>query len=367
MMRIGIDARILLATPPGAHAAMLRELLLANANRALPHEFVLYTDDPRHSPGVFTAPNVTLRCVRRRGSDLLWLNLELPAELRRDRIDVYYSCFYKIPLLTRIPRVNMVHDTAFFNLPRHLLTGRHRSRARRIALWLMLALHCRAAARTITVSEFSKKSLLEWLPVPAHRIAVCYNPVSAAFYPAGDEPVPADGYCLFIGSAIPKKNVTGTLKAFGLIPEAIADRYPLVLRTTAAPEYTRLAEMLGIAGRVRFLDSFLTFEQMAALVKRASLLVLLSHEEGFGLPVAEAMAARVPVLVSDAAALEEITGGAGVDPASPHAVAARWERLLTDDDARRRAIQAGAARAELFHPERICPQLLDLITTAACV
>jgi glycosyltransferase involved in cell wall biosynthesis len=375
-MRIGIDARMLLAEPPTAHAALIRQVLLENRRKLCPHEFLLYTDNALHSAGEFSAPNVTLCFLapaRVPGSGFHWLNFRLSRQLRRDLVDVHFSCFYKVPLLTRTTCVNMVHDTAFFNLPRGLLTGRQRNVAYRVLLFFLLWAHCRSAVRTVTVSEFSKGCLQHWLRLPECRLSVCYNPVDAAFFadvalppPDALPDVPAQ-YCLFVGSDIPKKNIAGTLTAFASLPESLRMQFPLVLRTKPVAEDLELANALKLDGSIRFLSRSLPAQSITALIRRARLLVLLSYEEGFGLPVAEAMAAGVPVLASSGGSLNEITGHRGIDLASagPAEIGSQWRLLLTDDEARQTARRLGLERAEIYRPDRVASQFLTLITSVA--
>jgi glycosyltransferase involved in cell wall biosynthesis len=88
------------------------------------------------------------------------------------------------------------------------------------------------------------------------------------------------------------------------------------------------------------------------LYETASMLVLPSFEEGFGLPVAEAMCVGVPVIVSNAGSLPDLVGDAGltVEPADHQGLAAAMRRVLREGDLRRRLIEAGLRRARGFDP-----------------
>ena len=371
-MRIGIDARPLLSVPPSAHAATLAQILLLNGKRPFDHLFVLYTDDERHSLGEFEAHNVVRRVAPRgrRVPDLVWLNTRLARQAAADRLDVYFACMYKIPAFTRIPCVNMLHDTAFFNLPRRYLSGRQRSAAYRALLRALIACHCRRAASTITVSEFSRSCILRTLGLPAESVAVCYNAVLPEFFDAAalGKAIPSlpPEYCLFIGSGIPKKNIPLMLQAYALLPCELRRRFPLLLRTSSSPAYSADCARLGIEASVRFLDGYLSSDELVYLVKRASLLVLLSQEEGFGLPVAEAMAAGVPVLTSSGGSLPEIAGG-GIDLTreGPGGVSEGWRELLEQDDLRDRVRERGLRLARRYHPDVAAAQLLRLIVSAS--
>jgi len=116
----------------------------------------------------------------------------------------------------------------------------------------------------------------------------------------------------------------------------------------AAPWLARIREA-PLAGRVTHLG-YVPDAEREALYARALVLVLPSHDEGFGLPVLEAMSAGIPVIASRRGALPEVTGDAGLlfDPDQPGALVAALERLLTDRVGATARAEAGLARAAAF-------------------
>jgi len=303
-------------------------------------------------------------------SDLFWLNGPLRAQLQRDAIHTYVSCFYKIPLESRATTINMIHDTAFFDVCPERLTGKHRSRYFRAALRLSLRLHCARASRVITVSNYSRERLAKHLHLPQSKVAVCYNAVSRGFYSSQDDAnarllLPKE-YCLFVGSAQAKKNIDGMLRAFAMLPEALRRRFPLVLRSSPGPETVATIDHFGLSENVIIMRDHLEEADHCALVRNATVVVLLSFDEGFGLPVAEAMAAGVPVLTSSGGALPEITNGLGGDhrPDSPGEISRAWELILVDPRRREEVISAGREFARRYHPDVVVPRFFELIWTA---
>jgi glycosyltransferase involved in cell wall biosynthesis len=108
------------------------------------------------------------------------------------------------------------------------------------------------------------------------------------------------------------------------------------------------------------LRGYVSDDERASLYRAASMLVLPSFEEGFGLPVMEAMAAGVPVVVSNRGALPDVAGDAAlvVDPDDRAGLAAAMERVLSDGDLRRRMADAGLRRVRAFDPSAAARDVL---------
>ncbi|GAA3362573.1 glycosyltransferase family 1 protein [Saccharopolyspora gregorii] len=166
-------------------------------------------------------------------------------------------------------------------------------------------------------------------------------------------------YLLTVGTFEPRKGHAHLIEALAR-PEA--PDLPLLL--VGAPGWggvdpVRLAERHGLpAGRVRVLRDIGDAE-LAVLLRRATALVAPSLAEGFGLPVLEAMALGTPVVHSDAPALLEVAGSAGLTArrADPRALARALRIVVDDPDQRARMSAAGPRRAELFGWRRAAEQV----------
>src|SRR5438046_5536556 len=203
----------------------------------------------------------------------------------------------------------------------------------------------RRASRVIVVSEQTKRDLIEHSGVPAERIAVVPNGVGEQFHPGGPE---ANGrpYALVVGSLEPRKDPLTAVEGFALLG---SDELRLVF---AGPDRGEghaaraAAASRGLEGRVEF-RGHVSGEELAGLYRGAACLVFPSRDEGFGLPLLEAMASGVPVVATRAGALPEIAGEAAilVEPRNPVALAGGIERALPD---RERLVEAGLERARRF-------------------
>jgi glycosyltransferase involved in cell wall biosynthesis len=160
-------------------------------------------------------------------------------------------------------------------------------------------------------------------------------------------------YIAFIGTREPRKNLPRLVAAFGLIAGELPE-LRLVLAGPSGPDSAAVdaaIDALGpeLAERVIVTD-YLPASVRDALVDHATVFAYPSLDEGFGLPVLEAMGAGVPVVAGDAGALPEVTGGAAlmVDPLDTESIAEGLRQAVTDEGLRAQLVQAGTRRVKAF-------------------
>jgi len=302
---------------------------------------------------------------RRSVSDLLRMGW---AAARED-LDVFFfpSVYSYFPLFRPVPAVVGVHDTIADRHPRLAFSSR-----RHELFWRWKVRLALAQARTVlTVSEYSKRSIQQWFGIPASRIRVMYEAAAPRFQPAAAEE-PGGGYILYVGGISPHKNLATLIRAFSRL-EARARETRLILVgdyqadgfKNCYGELRALVSELGLGEQVRF-TGFVPDEELCLLYRRARLFVLPSLDEGFGLPVIEAMACGLPVIVSAGNAMEEVVGGAGVvvNPCDETGLAREMDRLLADAELRREMGARAVRRAAEFSWDAAARELLRVFEDA---
>ncbi len=204
----------------------------------------------------------------------------------------------------------------------------------------------RKSLKVITVSNDSKRLIMENFRVPESRIAVIYNGIDEKFsYVPGCK---TEGYILFVGRLSPTKNPERLLKAY----ELLIKKYGVDagLRITGKRQYFRKIPIgENIFNRIVFLEN-VSDGQLTDLYRKAALLVQPSLYEGFGLPPLEAMACGCPTVVSGAGGMREIYGDASlyVDPLDIESIAEGMYEVLTDEEKRKDLIKRGLSRSGQF-------------------
>ncbi|MFO7536398.1 MAG: glycosyltransferase family 1 protein [Kiritimatiellia bacterium] len=383
-MKIAIDARWIFPRISGI-GAYTRELIRALAALDSKNRYTLLFDraDLRdrtgREAGLADHPNFESR-VLPYGVFSARSQWALPGFLRSEKIDLFHSPNYMIPLAAfprhrpgRARAVVTIHDVIPLLFPDHAPRSR-KSRFFFLYKWLMTEV-ARRADGIITVSETSRRDCLKLLsvaPERADRVAAIPNGVSSRFQPAGGKPAPrkdpADTAtprsCLYVGRADPYKNLNGLVRAFALA----RSRLPFPLRLVIAgplderyPEAPSLARELGVTDQIAW-TGYLSDAELVRLYQEADLLALPSRYEGFGLPVVEAMACGTPVLISTASALREVAGDAALmaDPDDIGAMAGRLQEILMQPALAEKLVEKGVARAATFTWARTAAETLAL-------
>lgn len=298
----------------------------------------------------------------------------LAAEIWPYRFDLLHSPDFIPPAGGYRKSIITAHDLTFLRYPQFLTPDSHRYYNDQIR-WAVT----RASAIS-TDSQATRDDLVNLLGVAPSKITVIYlglEPRFSATPAVGAPPggaLPDDavwrrlglspGYILFVGTFEPRKNVDGLLAAYARLRRQSPDAPRLVLagrRGWLFEDTLQRLRELGLEPHVSVL-----FEQaeadLPALYRGAALFVLLSHYEGFGFTVLEAMGCGVPSVIANRASLPEIAAEAAlaVEPDDTEAAADAIYRALTDTDLRRGLIAGGLERASQFTWEKTARATLAL-------
>jgi len=312
----------------------------------------------------FVSPNVFSRAHTRFDitGGFLPLAFETPPDIMH--------CTYQLPLKARgALNIVTIHDLVMLRLPFTTLDRKRKT-------YNLLRKIGREADHIVTVSENSRRDIIDLLGVEESRITNTYQAVTfpQAMLESGPTQVEEQlsgayglgyrDYLLFFGAFEPKKNISRIIDAY---MESGVD-IPLVLVTSQGwendAESKRLAEQAltqqakAVSGKalkrqvIRF--QYVSRAMLVTLVRGARALVFPSLYEGFGLPVLEAMTLGTPVITANTSSLPEVAGEAAlmVDPYDVQDIA-RGIRTMTHDVGLREAlVERGLAQAEQFSPER---------------
>jgi glycosyltransferase involved in cell wall biosynthesis len=273
-----------------------------------------------------------------------------PALLFLDGNDLFFAPNFFIPrrhLPAVAGLVATVHDLAFLRLPETV----QRETLENLRRHLPRALF--AADALIAVSVATATDLSELAGVTSRRVHVVYEGVDETF-PSRDGALPSGlpgRFVLFVSTVEPRKNVVGLLDGFAA---AVCGGYEggLVLVGKWGWHTEGVQRALAaspVRDRILLVD-YLSRGALSAVMRRAEALLVPSWLEGFGLPVVEAMACGVPVILSNRSSLPEVAGEVGiyVDPANPAEIATAILHIAADPALRRSLATAGVERAGLF-------------------
>jgi glycosyltransferase involved in cell wall biosynthesis len=286
-MRIAIDARELHGKPTGV-GRFLGELLAAwkTMPDAQVHDFISMTPE---------GPS--------RGT--LWEQFDLPRLVRRADADVLFSPGYTGPLRPPVPMVVAIHDVSFAAHP-EWFSWREGARRRTIT-----RLAARAAARVITVSEFSKREIMAHFGVEESKISVIYHGASSLGVGAARQTRPT---VLFVGSIFNRRHVPELIEGFARLAREHPEIHLEIVGDNRTSPYVPLASRDGV--RIR---SYVSDDELRRLYAESAAFAFLSEYEGFGLTPLEALTAGLPVLLLDTPVAREICGDAALYVQRPDA------------------------------------------------
>jgi glycosyltransferase involved in cell wall biosynthesis len=302
-MRIGIDGRELggRATGVGRYLrGLLREWGRADQSR---NEFVLYSPEPIE--GTLDARRFATRIVAGSGGTW-WEQMSLPRAMARDGLDVLFAPAYTAPLFVRTPTVVTIHDVSFMAHPEWFGV---REGIRRRTLTRSSARRARAV---VTVSEFSRRELTEWLDVPGARIHVI--PQGLGVVAPATHRLDTPPRLLYVGSVFNRRHVDDLVRAFEPLARARPDVSLDIVgdnRTFPHVDLAALVNSFELVGRIRW-HRYVADEQLAQLYTEARAFAFLSEYEGLGMTPLEALAAGVPPVLADTPVARESCGDAAL-------------------------------------------------------
>jgi glycosyltransferase involved in cell wall biosynthesis len=376
-LRIGVNALYLIPGGVGGTEIYLRNLLGALAEIDRRNEYFVYLNRetdvdlcPRQAN--FAPVDTGVKATFRPGR-LIWEQLRLPSHTRTDKLDVLFSPGFTAPLTGSGRRVTVIHDLQHKRQPQNF------GRFELMAWEWCVAQSVKTASTIITVSESSKKDIVEFYGTPREDIRVVPHGVEDDFFGLkknetyGPElltqaGLPDSPYLLAVSTVHPHKNWERLIDAYEAVTRQEAD-LQLVISGLPGKSWEGLKKLIaskGLGGRVHLLG-WQPRKTLIGLFKYADSLVFASTFEGFGMPVLEALASGTPVACSDIAPLRELADGCAsfFDPHSSDDIAAAIRGLRQDEFQRVKFVNAGLQRSKDSTWRRAAQQTLAIFLEAA--
>lgn len=354
-MRIGIDARMYGGEQTGI-GNYIRNLLENLLKIDCVNQYVLFLLEPEYSRLKTTNPRVTKAKVNAR-----WYTWQeqifLPRTLQKFQLDLVHFPHFNAPLLYRGKYLLTVHDITQNYYP----GNGFKAHLRRVIYRYVFTHNIRHAVKTISVSHFTKKDILNNFPAAPQKIKVIHEGIDPVFRSIGDRNQTAalrqkykitKPFLLYVGVLRDHKNVVGLVKAFAILRKKFGLDLQLVITGKKNPRYPELytaIKNLSLQNDIIF-AGFVPKEDLVLLYNGAAVLVLPSFREGFGFTPLEAMACGTPVAASQTTSIPEVVGDAALlfNPYNPRDMARQIARLFQDPKLAENLRGKGFQRIKIF-------------------
>ncbi len=370
-MRIGFDAKRLYNNFTGL--GNYSRTLVSNLMRYHPdEEYFLYTTKTSSDPAVtkFLESGPVITRLPDIPFKSLWRTFSMSRQLYNDRINLFHGLSGEIPL--GIPAAGMksivtVHDLIFLIHPetykpfdRFLYDRKFRSA-------------CSRADAIVAISNSTRNDLIRYYGTDPSKIRTIYQACDPVFYSGPDgkvmEVVAREyrlprNFILYVGSVIPRKNLLMVIKAMAILPPDM--KVPLVVVGDGGSykeETKKLIAAEKLERLVIWIENLHDSRRLKALYDLAYAFLYPSLYEGFGIPVAEALLSKVPVLTSNRSSLPEAAGPCSflADPEDPEQISAGIGKILSDTELREKMATEGYRYAtEKFSPETTSEDVFQL-------
>lgn len=266
---------------------------------------------------------------------LLWETVRVNSYIRRLKLDEIVFPRGFTSLFCPVKDVVIIHDLIPFYYDKHYPGVL--SRVQNAYVMLRMRSSIKTADKIITISEYSKKEILDIVPSADRKINVILHGFETHNIDSSEPTDVPDNYFFGITSKLPHKNAAGLLKAYAEYYAVTPSPYDLVLAGISDLSQVKFEPEYSIPEDVRahiHCNKFMDDARFYSLFRHSRGLVFLSVIEGFGLPPLEAMELGVPVICSNRTSLPEVVRDAGimVDPEKPTAVAEAMRRLTTEPE-----------------------------------
>jgi glycosyltransferase involved in cell wall biosynthesis len=307
-----------------------------------------------------------------------WRSSWVKKDLKKLGITIYHGLSNEVPRgisNTGIKSVVTIHDLIFERYPKHynkidVLIYKNKFRYA-----------CENADHVIAISQQTKDDIIDFYKIAENKITVCYQSCNPAFYQQVNDDIKQQvkikyglpgRFYLYVGAIAERKNLLGIAKAMNLLKEK--STIPLVVigsGSTYKDEVKTYIKENGLEKQVIFLSEnemaknspgFKTAADFPAIYQLAECMIYPSVFEGFGIPVLEAMASRLPVITTRLSCLPETAGDAAwyVDPYNAEEMAEAMAGISHDGPIVEQMKMKGWLQAQKFLPNPCADAVMEV-------
>lgn len=370
-MRIAVNTRLLLANKLDGIGYFTYKLLENMCKNHPQDEFIFFFDRPFDKEFIFSENVIPVVIPCQTRHPLLWrlyFQYLIPKYLKKYKADLFFSPDGFIPKNINIPIINTIHDLNYVHQPQYIENPSHRR-----YLLKEFPIFARKSDLLITVSEFSKRDIIELYDIHHNKIEVVFNAANEAYYPLEEEEktryknslTQGRDYFYFVGSIHKRKNLGNLFKAFDLFKEETKSDVMLII---VGEKRDWEGELEGIFKKMKhkkdvILTGRLDAKEINKVSNSALALAFVSQFEGFGIPIVEAFAAGCPVITSNTTSMPEVAGDAAIycDPFLVASIAEAMEKIYTQPSLINKLRDKGFEQNKKFSWEKSSERLWNSI------
>ena len=330
-------------------------------------QYVLYSELPFEKDLIENAPDNFIFKRLKWPPKFLWSQIRLSVEMLFNKPDILYIPAHVVPIIHPKKVILTLHDIGFERQPGlydpkpigpknkiiqfflslivYIITfGKYRNNDLDYNKW-STRFGLKVADRVLTISEFSKKDIAEFYNYNINKISVTPNgfdhlkfgkQINTAKINISKEKFDITGdYLYFIGRLEAKKNICNLIYAYNILKNKYNKNIKLVLAGSPGYKYEAAKKLIEKFNLKNYIieTGYIQEDDMINLLAGASVFVFPSNYEGFGVPILEAQAMKIPVACSNTASLPEASGGAAYffDQNNPEDIAQTINELLEND------------------------------------
>lgn len=336
-MRIGIDCRMINESGVGRYIKNLTENLAK-----------IDTENQYF----FISPNIRWYSLSEQ--------IRMPGEIKKLNLDLMHFPHFNVPIFYSGKFVVTIHDLIHqhFNMQRATTHGRLIYKIKQLGYKKIFQHAIKKSQKILVPSNFVRNQLIADWKINPEKIVVTYEAVDNKFLTIKPKKLSGD-YIFYVGNAHPHKNVEGLIKAFLKLKTG---KLKLVLAGHDHYFWQRIKQDSHLRGNDIVYKGYVSDEELVTLYKNALCFVMPSFEEGFGIPLLEAMALSCPVVSSNAGSLPEVGGDAALyfDPSNMTDMTNKIKQVINNENLRQDLIKKGLKRYKLFSWQKLAEQTLEV-------